>query len=183
MKKVLFLLMIVALIGCDNNRMKYGQGGVNAVQFVKEKVPELRDDIASIEVIKEDSLLSDIALVFDAVKFSKANVDFWEGTISREDYRNLIDERTHLLQDISSSWQFPMVVNDSLKKLDKFVYQWRKVYTVKVTMKSGVVKEPRVLMDNDGITPRMLESEFMKSLDDYLDKILMAERDLTSVYY
>lgn len=49
---------------------------------------------------------------------------------------------------------------------------WRKVYTIRVTMKSGSTKEPRVLMDQDGITPRCMEKEFEKELKDYVDKMM-----------
>lgn len=179
MKKKVFigLVGLMGLIGCVDGGMKYGKGGENAIQFVKEQVPGLRDDIASVEVIEEDSLLSDIALVHNAVIFAKAGADFWQGTISREDYQRIIDEREHLLNDIEYSWRFPLVVNDSLKKLSKFDGMWRKVYKVLVTMKSGDTKNPRVLMDVDGITPRMMEVDFGRQLEEYNREIMQANED------
>lgn len=61
---------------------------------------------------------------------------------------------------------------------NKFDGQWRKVYTVRVTMKSGVTKEPRVLMDQDGITPRMIEREFEKKLQNYASDLMDVHRRL-----
>lgn len=179
MKKKVFigLVGLMGLMSCVDGGMKYGKGGENAIQFVKEQVPGLRDDIASVEVIEEDSLLSDIALVYDAVSFAKAGADFWQGTISREEYRKIIDKREHLLNDIEYSWRFPLVVNDSLKKLGKFDGMWRKVYKVLVTMKSGDTKNPRVLMDGDGITPRMMERNFERQLEEYRREIMQANED------
>ena len=179
MKKKVFigLVGLMGLIGCVDGGMKYGKGGENAIQFVKEQVPGLRDDIASVEVIEEDSLLSDIALAHDAARFAMAGADFWQGNISREEYQRIIDERERLLYDIEYSWRFPLVVNDSLKKLSKFENQWRKVYKVLVTMKSGDTREPRVLMDGDGITPTMLERDFEMQLEEYHREILQANED------
>ena len=174
MKKMI-LMMMMAVAGCTSS--PYGQGGENACQFVKEQVPGLRDNIAKMEVIAEDSLLSDIALAFSRGSFAQAGVDFLEGNISRENYQKIIDERAQLLQDIQDSWQFSMVVNDSLRRLSKYDDMWRKVYKVLVTMKSGDTKEPRVLMDNDGITPRMLEMDFGRQLEDYQRDILQANDD------
>lgn len=179
MKKKVFigLVGLMGLMGCVNGGMNYGKGGEHAIQFVKEQVHGLRDDIASVEVIEEDSLLSDIALVYDAVSFAKAGADFWQGTISREDYQRIIDERERLLNDIENSWRCPLVVNDSLKKLGKFDGMWRNVYKVLVTMKSGDTRKPRVLMDGDGITPRMMERDFERQLEEYRREILQANED------
>ena len=171
-------MAVAVVVACSSS--PYGQGGENACQFVKEQVPGLREDIAKVEVVGEDSLLSDIALTFSRGSFAKAGVDFWEGNISPDEYQKIIDERAQLLRDIQDSWQFPLVVNDSLKTLSKFDGMWRKVYKVIVTMKSGDTKEPRVLMDNDGITPRMLEMDFGKQLEEYEREIMQANEDCFS---
>ena len=39
MRKVLYYLMTLALVACDNTSSQYGQGGRNAAQFVKEQAP------------------------------------------------------------------------------------------------------------------------------------------------
>lgn len=178
MKKVLlFIALMVTMSSCNTDQMKYGQGGKNACQYVKEQVPQLRDDIQNIEVIEEDSLLTDRILAFDQARFAKAGADFWEGSLSRDDYQNIVNDAALVLYDIKSSWAYPLAVNDSLKRLSKYDDCWRKVYTIRVTMKSGTTKEPRVLMENDGITPRTLEMDFIRSLDDYDRNIKQATED------
>ena len=64
MRKVLYYLMTLALVACDNTSSQYGQGGRNAAQFVKEQAPEVAQNAESIEVTGEDSLLCDIGLMF-----------------------------------------------------------------------------------------------------------------------
>ncbi len=51
---------------------------------------------------------------------------------------------------------------------------------VRVTMKSGDTREPRVLMDNDGITPRMMEVDMQKAIEDHTQRILEAQETLVS---
>ena len=169
--------MVAMAVSCDQVNNKYGQGGRNAAQYVKEQVPGLREDIASVEIVEVDTLLSDIALSFSRGSFAKAGADFWEGNISRDEYQKMIEDRAQVLQDIQYSWQFSLVVNDSLKKLSKYDSMWRRVYKVLVTMKSGDTREPRVLMEQDGITPRMLERDFGKQLEEYEHDILQANED------
>ena len=45
-------------------------------------------------------------------------------------------------------------------------------------MKSGDTREPRVLMDNDGITPRMMEVDMQKAIEDHTRRILEAQETL-----
>ena len=164
MKKALSIVIVgIILWGCDNNKMKYGLGGANAIQFVEEQVPGLRDDIASIEIIKEDSLLSDIGLMFAGTMAGNIKADYSEGKVSYAEMSRVLDSCKAELMAVEQSWKYGTVS----KKVKKYESQWRKVYTVKVTMKSGVTKEPRVLMDDDGITPRSLESDFMLNLLKY----------------
>ena len=184
MKKVLFLIVAMMVLASCNSGFKVGKplvdvGGENACQFVKEQVPELREDIESVEMVEVDSLLCDTWLCFDSPKFIQASIDFYKGKLSESNYLQMISERSQLLSDVENSWMYGSVVNDSLKKLEKYNGEWRKVYKVKVTMKSGVTREPRVLMDNDGVTPRMLESEFERSLSKYHEQISRAFSDLT----
>lgn len=172
MKKVFLLAIALLLVSCNTEQMKYGQGGKNACQYVKEQVPGLREDIAKVEVIEEDSLLTDIGLTFADMRLSQSESDYYQGKISRKKLDAIIDSVSEAIKDVQYSWQFSNVVNDSLRQLKKFEYQWRKVYKVKVTMKSGDTKEPRVLMDQDGVTPRCLEKDFEKSLQEHIDNMM-----------
>lgn len=172
MKKLLLFVAVMLVASCSQVANKYGQGGKNAVQYVKEQVPGLRDDIESIEVIGEDSLLCDIGLTFGNLQMLRAEGDFYEGKISRARLDAIIDSVAKAITDVEFSWKFSNVINDSLRKLTKYDHQWRKVYQIRVTMKSGDVKEPRVLMDQDGITPRCLEKDFEKTLQKYTDDMM-----------
>ena len=163
--KYLFVFFTIAVMASCNNisNNPFGQGGKNAAQFVKEQVPEQRDNIASIETFAEDSLLSDIGLTFASIRAERIKVAFFEGSISRDEADRVLDSCKAELMAVEQSWKYGAVS----KKIKKYEYQWRKVYTVRVTMKSGDIKEPRVLMDQDGITPRMLESDFVLGLLKY----------------
>ena len=51
--------MVMLATACNTEQMKYGEGGRNACQYVKEQVPGMRDDIDSIEVIDEVIIVAD----------------------------------------------------------------------------------------------------------------------------
>lgn len=174
MKKI-FIAALVALmaVSCNNgeNKNTVDKGAENACQFVKEQIPELREDIASIEVIDVDTLLCDEMLSFTQIEFAKTITDFLNDSISKKEFKEIIELRELVMKDIGNSWEFGIVVNDSLRRLEKYDGCWRKVYKVKVTTKSGTTREPRVLMDRDGETPRMLEMKFGKLFNEYGDEI------------
>lgn len=179
MKKFFITLLTVALTGCDQVSVnKFGRGGKNASQYVREQISNPKEDIVSIEATAEDSLLTDRLLSFGQVQFAKAGADFWQDIINRKQYQDIIDNTSQALKDVQNSWLYGIVVNDSLRKLAKYEDNWAKVYTVTIQMKSGEKKEVRVLMDQDGITPRMTENQFGKELQEYTDKILEAQRDI-----
>lgn len=178
MKYYFIIAILFVLTGCNQTQMKYGQGGKNACQFVKEQVPGLRDDIQDIEVIAEDSLLCDLGMTFGDLTLSKQGAAFLKGEISKDEISATIDSVAKAATDVEYSWRFSNVVNDSLKQLPKYDGLWRKVYTVKVTMKSGTTKEPRVLMDTDGKTPRMLERDMEKAIEEHTKHILEVQEYL-----
>ena len=175
-KLLLFVLFISACNQTTNNG--FGQGGKNATQFVREQIPELKSEIESVETTFEDSLLTDRIVSFGQIQFAKAGTDYWEDKISREQYQIIIDSSANVLHDIQYSWQFSDVINDSLKQLSKYSDNWAKVYTVTVKMKSGIEKEIRILMDKDGITPRMTEKQFEDELHNYATKMIQAQKDI-----
>lgn len=163
MKKALLIIMLLTALACSSEQRKYGQGGRNACQFVKEQVPGLRDDIKKVEVIEEDSLLSDLGLTFASMRAGIIKTAYYEGRISYEEMDRVLDSCRAELMFVEQSWKYGTVST----KVEKFRNQWRKIYTVRVTMKSGDTKEPRVLMEQDGVTPRKLESDFMLDLLHY----------------
>ena len=174
MRKVFVLLLMCGVVaGCV--RMKYGQGGVNAVQYVKEHVPDLRGDIDKVEIVGEDSLLSDFGLIFGKTILARSCSEYLEGSLSKDELEAIIDSLAHDATDVESSWKLSEVINDSLMKIERYDGMWRKVYQVRVTFKSGDTREPRVLMDHDGITPRFMEHDMDVEIQDFTDKILAAE--------
>lgn len=175
MKKVLlFLLQLVVFTACNTEQSKFGIGGQNACQFVKEQVPELREDISNVEVIGEDSMICDIGLSFGFNRVHEAEMMYYDGKITRSELDQILDSMNLELTFVENSWKYgtPKTYGN------KFDGQWRKVYTVRVTMKSGVTKELRVLMDQDGITPRMIEREFEKKLQNYASDLMDVHRRL-----
>ena len=131
MKKALSIVFAAMLIGCQGGN-GFGQGGKNAAQYVKEQVPEQAANIASIEIIAEDSLLCDMGFSFAEMQLSKKGLELMQGIIKADEYEALIDSISHAATDVTYSWQFSDVVNDSLMKLPKYDGLWRKAYTVRV---------------------------------------------------
>lgn len=152
----------------------------NILQFVKEKTPELSNDIEELNITSEDSLLCDIMLAFGQKQFTHAGVDFLEGKISYDEYKHIIDSTECVKNDVVFSWIYPET-NDSLRQLEKYDGCWRKVYTLRVTMKDGTTDEARLLMDNDGVTPKMLEGMFERTIEEYSAKISHALENLNSL--
>lgn len=172
MKKYSLVAILFILIGCSQTPSKYGLGGRNACQFIKEQVQECHDDIQDIEVVAEDSLLCDLGMTFGDITLSKQGSAFLNGEISKEELSATIDSIAMAATDVENSWRFSNIVNDSLKMLSKYDGIWRKVYTIRINMKSGTTKDFRVLMDTDGITPRMIERDMEKAIEEHTKHIL-----------
>lgn len=179
MKKIIYLFILASFASCKQSNSPFvDQGGKNAMQYLREKTISVSSEIDKMEVTGVDSLLCDRALVLNSVAFAKAGADFWEGEISKVEYQEIIDMFSKTATDIAYSWQFSTVINDSLHTLEKYQYDWRKVYEITTTMKSTITKTTRVLMDQDGITPRMTEKEFTEIINEWTDKIVEAQRDI-----
>ena len=171
MRKVLYYLLTLALVACNNTSSKYGQGGRNAVQFVKEQAPEVAQNAESIEVTDEDSLLCDIGLMFGVNDVYKALEKYNNGELSLKEARAVRDSVMHDGADVEDTWKFSSIVTDSLRQLSRYEGQWRKVYTVTIKMKSQTTNEVRVLMDEDGTTPRYTDKQFSARLYELCSQI------------
>ena len=132
MRKVLYSLITLALVACNNTSPKYGQGGRNAVQFVKEQAPEVAQNTESIEVTGEDSLLCEIGLTFGVNDVYKALEKYNNGEISLKEARAVRDSVMHDGADVEDTWKFGSIVTDSLRQLSRYEGQWRKVYTADI---------------------------------------------------
>ena len=150
---------------------KYGLGGRNAVQFVKEQASVAAQNAESIEVTGEDSLLCDIGLMFGVNDVYKALKKYNNGEISLKEARAVRDSVMHDGADVEDTWKFGSIVTDSLRHLSRYEGQWRKVYTVTIKMKSQTTDEVRVLMEEDGITPRYTDKQFSARLYELFNQI------------
>ena len=171
MRKVLYYLLTLALVACNSTSSKYGQGGRNVVQFVKEQAPEVAQNAESIEVTDEDSLLCDIGLMFGVNDVYKALEKYNNGELSLKEVRAVRDSVMHDGADVEDTWKYGSVVTDSLRQLSKYEGQWRKVYIVTIKMKSQTTNEVRVLMDEDGTTPRYTDKQFSARLYELCNQI------------
>ena len=176
MKRIVSITIALMMVSCNNSN--FGRGGDNAEQFVREKAVLVRDDIASVETVREDSVLGDIGIGFQTMQLLKAGTNYLQDNITRDEYAQIINEATLLIKDIQDCWDNPSVAGDSLRSLGKYSGMWRKAYTVEVTMKSSVKKTHVVLMDKDGTTPRMTERDFASRLDDFSRDISRASNNL-----
>lgn len=169
----MMVMLPAVLWACNQGQSRdYGQGGNNACEYVREKSDLDREDIASVDVVGEDSLLGDSWLANDAYMFANATLKYLQGMMSVDDYASIVDERLTLLHDVAGSWDYGRLVNDSLRCLPKYDNVWRRVYVVRVTMKSQTSRDIRVLMENDGVRPRMTEEELIGELDRYNGEIM-----------
>lgn len=176
MKKITTITFLMLLAACHQVKDSPANvGAQNACSYVKENLSP-QQDIAKIEVVNEDSLLSDIGMTFAENQLIRLNTDYLEEKISKADYLSILDSISNDATDVSRSWTYGDVVNDSLRRLSKYEGMWRKVYTVQVSMQSGTSNEYRILMEQDGTTPRMSEHEFSKVVNEFSRKVLSAYR-------
>jgi hypothetical protein len=173
MKKLLLFIMVIlaVLTSCNTNQTKYGQGGENACQYVREQMPEQDANIKNIEAIKEDSVLSPLMISFGTSEIYSKRSDYYGGDITIEELHTFTDSMLSVAFDSQRSWIMDKEWNDSLKQLSKYKGSWRRAYLVEVTMKSGAVSQERVCMNEDGITPSTTYSKLKKSLDEFMKAI------------
>lgn len=156
MKKVLMTMVVVAAVmACTSS--PYGQGGDNACQFVKEQAPGLRDDIAKVEVVGEDSMVVyDVPMLMEELKSKEADADL--NIITCKELREFAE---------------------SISKQQEV----RVVYWVAVIKKSSKQEVIGVIMEADGTTPYMLRDEYIQMEKPFnesrlADEVMVCESDL-----
>lgn len=134
MKKVLFLA-VIAVVSCGS---KFGEGGDNAAQYVREQMPELTKDAASVEAVKCDTFgICDIQKVMRELELKELEAE--SQVIKYSDLSKFVDS------------------------IDMYAYNDKRLlYTVVVTAKSNKRDSIKVIMDKDGIAPQMLYNEYIK---------------------
>lgn len=165
MKNITTLLLTSMLLAsCGNSDIE---------NYAREKCHECGvydEDIKSIQVEKTDSVLSDVTISFNQVRLAKASNEYNEGIITKQQFEEIIDEDWQNTEDVIHSLLYGSVVNDSLKKLDKYATDWREAYEVTVIMNSGVTKTFKVITDVDG-TPHKTFGELEKELSKHTEKL------------
>ena len=165
MKKIATVtIMLLVLVGCQQS--KYGQAGENAIQYVREQMNDQKDNIKSVEITMEDSVLSTILLSFATTELYLQNTKYLGDEISRDHYHAFVDSIDRMMTDVTRSWIMDREWNDSLKQLPKYKNSWRKAFMIEVTMKSNQTLTYRICMDQDGTTPSMTSDQFMKQRDE-----------------
>ena len=164
MRKVLFLIALLAMVSCNNNQSNYDQGGENACQYIREKFPELRDDIQSVDVVYDDSVM---VWLYKSLEIYEVHQKYFDNKITIEQLRAYRDSMQNIYFDVMRSWVMDKKDNDSLRHLSKYKGLWRKAYLIEVTMKSSKTSQYRVSMDEDGTTPSMTSDEFYKSSESF----------------
>ena len=167
MKNIFLLIVLVALTACDTSQFKYGQGGINACQYVREQMQDQSVNIKNIEVIREDSVLSPLIILIGKTEIYKKSIDLYDGLIANKQWQEYIDSMVIVGYDVQRSWIMDKRDCDSLKQLSKYHGSWRKAYIVEVTMKSNTSKQYRVCMNEDGVTPSMTAEEYLKEQKEY----------------
>jgi hypothetical protein len=165
MKKVLSIaIMLTMLISCQQS--KYGQAGENAVQYVYEQFPNIREDIKNVEVFYEDSVLLTDGLSYMIIELLNKKADFYDKKIGKEEYIAYYDSIQTLIFDIDRSWTM-QEWNDSLQTLTKYKNLWHKAFMIEITMKSSKQMIYRICMDWDGTTPYINQDEIKKEIDEF----------------
>lgn len=178
MKKLLIIPLLALLVASCGPKMK-GEGSTltiaeaNAMQFVKEQMGANADNIASMEIVDHDQVISNLILTYAHLKMAKTSEAYMSNQITKQRYLDIQDSIVDVCADVSNSWQYAIAVNDSLSQLEKYRGYWRHRYEVLVTMKSGATEKYKILMDSDGITPRQTESEVISEYNEITNQIII----------
>ena len=162
MRKLL-LIAIVILIACGGT----DQSRQNACQYVREQMPGQSGNIKSVEVIGEDSVLTILLLSFGISEIYTEKTKLLDNEINIDQWRVFVDSMMTVENDVTSSWFMEKSFNDSLRLLPKYKDSWRKAYLVEVAMNSGAIKQYRVSMDQDGITPSSTADDIIKIVEEF----------------
>lgn len=170
MKRFIFIAtLLISIISCS----KFDEGGDNACQFVKE---QLSLDFENVESI-EPTALFEVAII----NISERNEDIMkkykeekDGIISKEDLVSFYNRLNNEVEAANDSWSG--LQEDKQKAIDAGVTAIRRVYNVAITMKSKKKTNVNVIMEDDKVTPYMLEKdyndrlwEFQKEIKDNLE--------------
>lgn len=174
MKKILVLFLAVGFFACSNqpvvsqvDEQPVDEGAVNTELYVYSLVDSSLID--SIRVAQDEYVIADIMLGFKNNEMLRKTGQFFEESLSLEDYEASVDTFGTMLDDAVNSIAYGNILNDSLRQLPQYDGAWRKTYKADVWMKDGRHRTIRVVMDSDSITPRCLERDYRGKFKDYVD--------------
>jgi hypothetical protein len=147
MKKVTFIMiMLMTIMSCGS---KFGEGGDNAAQYVREQMPELANDAVSVEVVNTDTVnVYDISTLTKELEMKEIDADLKNITFKE-------------LREFA----------DSIDKMS----EPRLMYVVEITAKSSKKTEVKVIMEKDGTTPYMLYDKYLEIYQPFLERLLNDE--------
>ena len=152
MKKLLFIMMAFAALSCSG---KFGKGGDNAAQYVREQVGNDKN-VRSIEATEETDYYylneTRCQMKLDSLTIRLAQID-------TETYNKTVDIADEIREGIEE------------KNPAKAPGEMLKAYLVTITYKSTKTDWRLVIMDRDGVTPLMTMEEDHKRLENLNDKL------------
>lgn len=166
------IAILLMFCSCENDLAKR-----NVKKFVEDAIEESialdASQVDKIEIEYEDSLMSPIVIGFTLNTILKAKSQYLAGSISRDSLYKVQMQCFDEWEAMYNSWN----VNPNLAKKDTLYNgELRRCYRATVTFKNGQTRNPRVLMDTDGITPSFIESKVQSEID-------KLRRELESVTY
>jgi hypothetical protein len=165
-------LILLSFCSCETDPAKR-----NVRKFIEDAIEESialdASQVDKIEIEYVDSLMSPIVIGFTMNTILKAKAQYAAGVISKDSLLKVHAECFNEWEAMYNSWN----VDPSIAKKDTLYNgELRKCYRATVTFKNGQTRNPRVLMDTDGITPSFIESKVQSELD-------KLRRELESVTY
>ena len=165
MKQCIFIAtLLISIISCS----KFDEGGDNACQFVKE---QLSLDFENVES-SEPTAIFEVAII----NISERNEDIMkkykeekDGIISKEDLVSFYNRLNNEVEAANDSWSG--LQEDKQKAIDAGVTAIRRVYNVAITMKSKKKTNVNVIMEDDKVTPYMLEKDYIDRLWEFQKEI------------
>ena len=165
MKQCIFIAtLLISIISCS----KFDEGGDNACQFVKEQLSLDFENVESIEptAIFEVAIINISERNEDIMKKYKEEKD---GIISKEDLVSFYNRLNNEVEAANDSWSG--LQEDKQKAIDAGVTAIRRVYNVAITMKSKKKTNVNVIMEDDKVTPYMLEKDYIDRLWEFQKEI------------
>lgn len=151
------LMSAIAMYSCEINPIHR-----NIREYIEEYVTD-PSVISKIEYGEPDSVLTDIRFGFEYRELLSAESDYYDGKISLDSVEELLFICTRDLYNIRTSLDNRPNIK-CLKSNKEYADEWRAVYPVTITYKDGHSNKFEILMDNDGITPRMTTDEYRLQL-------------------